>query len=122
YGLGLLLLREGRNKEALALFTDLLRSAPDSLRARFQYARALRAAGRTAEADRALQEYHRRAETARLEMELRGRLTLQPHDPVLRARLTGVLREKGDTSYRTGLFNTETRRHGDGTEAGNGTW
>jgi Flp pilus assembly protein TadD len=97
-GLALLLLREGRNPEALALLADLLRRAPDSLRARFEYARALRAVGRTVEADRALQEYHRRAEMARLEMELRGRLTLRPNDPVLRARLARLLRGKRGAS------------------------
>lgn len=101
YGLGLLLLRTGRNAEALSLLTYLVRRAPDSLRTRFQYARALRAAGRTAEADRAMQEYHRQSEIARLEMELRGRLTLQPHDPVLQARLARVLREKAGSGGAT---------------------
>jgi predicted Zn-dependent protease len=94
YGLGLLLLREGRSREALSLFRDLLRRAPDSLRARFQYARALSAAGQTEAADAALRDYHRRAEAARLEMELRGRLTLQPNDPTLRARLARLLRSE----------------------------
>ena len=94
YGLGLLLLREGWNGEALSLFGDLARRAPDSLRARFQYARALRGAGRAAEADAALRDYHQRAEAARLEMELRGRLTLQPNDPVLRARLAELLQSE----------------------------
>jgi predicted Zn-dependent protease len=90
YGLSLLLLREGRSREALPLLTYLVRRHPDALRARFQHARALRAVGRTAEADQAMLEYHRRAEAARLKMELRGRLTLRPNDRVLRARLSRV--------------------------------
>jgi predicted Zn-dependent protease len=95
YGLALLLLRERRGAEAIPLLRDLLRRAPDSLRARFQYARALRETGRSAEADRALRDYHRRAEAARLEMELRGRLTLRPDDASLRARLARLRRESG---------------------------
>ena len=93
-------LREGRSAEALPLFRDLLRRAPDSLRARFQYARALSAAGQTVAADAALRDYHRRAEAARLEMELRGRLTLQPNDPTLRARLSRLLRAEESAKTR----------------------
>jgi predicted Zn-dependent protease len=95
YGLALLLLRARRGVEAVPLLRDLLSRAPDSLRARFQYARALQETGRGVEADRALRDYHRRAEAARLEMELRGRLTLRPNDTVLRARLARLLRENG---------------------------
>jgi predicted Zn-dependent protease len=102
YGLGLLLLREGRSREALALFGDLARRAPDSLRARFQYARALRAAGQNGDADAALRDYHRRAEASRLEMELRGRLTVQPNNPVLRARLARLLRTGENAKERNG--------------------
>jgi predicted Zn-dependent protease len=100
YGLTLLLIREGRGREAAPLAADLMRRAPDSLRARFQYARALRAAGRTAEADRALRDYHRRAEAARLEMELRGRLTVRPDDATLKARLNRLLSENEPGSRR----------------------
>ncbi len=95
YGLALLLLRERRAPEAVPLLDDLLRRHPEALRARFQSARALRAIGRAAVADRAMEEYHRRAEAARLEMELRGRLTLRPNDPALRARLARLLRGTG---------------------------
>jgi tetratricopeptide (TPR) repeat protein len=94
YGLSLLLLREGRAREAVPLLEALQRRAPDVLRARFQYARALRAVGRHREADQALRDYHRRAEAARREMELRGRLTLRPNDPELKARLSRLLRAK----------------------------
>jgi predicted Zn-dependent protease len=94
YGLSLLLLREGRAREAIPLLEALLRRAPDTLRARFQYARALRAVGRNQVADQALRDYYRRAEAARLEMELRGRLTLRPNDPELKARLSRLLRAK----------------------------
>jgi predicted Zn-dependent protease len=100
YGLALLLLRERRAAEAIPLLQELVRRAPESLRARFQYARSLRAVGRTPEADRALREYHRRAEAERLEMELRGRLTLRPDDPALRARLNRLLRENRAGSQR----------------------
>lgn len=100
YGLGLLLIREGRSREAVPVLADLLRRAPGSLRARYQYARALRAAGRGAEADQALRDYHRRAEAERREMELRGRLTVRPHDPALKARLNRLLRENGRDGER----------------------
>jgi predicted Zn-dependent protease len=102
YGLGLLLLRQGRGREALVRFGDLVRRVPDSLRAGFQYARALSAAGRIADADAALRDYHRRAEAARLEMELRGRLTLQPNNPVLHGRLARLLRTGENANTRKG--------------------
>jgi len=95
YGLALLLLRERRGAAAIPLLADLVRRVPDSPRARFQYARALRETGRTAAADQAMRDYHRRAEAARLEIELRGRLTLRPDDPTLRARLSRLKRESG---------------------------
>jgi predicted Zn-dependent protease len=100
YGLALLLLREGRGREAVPVLADLRRRAPDSLRAQFQYARALRAAGRAAEADQALRDYHRRAEAERLEMELRGRLTVRPDDATLKARLNRLLSENEPGSRR----------------------
>jgi hypothetical protein len=45
-----------------------------------------------------MRAFHRAYEREHLEMQLRGRLTLRPGDPVLRRRLERLQREKSEAS------------------------
>jgi tetratricopeptide (TPR) repeat protein len=93
-----LLLRTDRPAEAERELAELLRRDPALLQDRFRRAQALRRVGRTAEAEREMARFHQASDLAHEEMQLRGRLTLRPNDPILHERLGRLLQQRGQLS------------------------
>lgn len=92
---GRVALRRGKPTEAIAFLTKTLRMAPDHNAALHQLERALRAAGRTADADHAARVFAERSLRDREETHLEEVVAHDPQDWDSQARLTEIYLQSG---------------------------
>ena len=101
---GRVALRRGKPTEAIDFLTKTLRMSPDHVPAMHQLERALRAAGRTADADHVARIFQERSLREREETHLEEVMAHDPQDWDSQARLTKIYLQSGKRGLALLLF------------------